>query len=347
MTYLTFSSVSDHSTRYYKLHYDPNELNPIIGTITSTSTFACIISLPFAGYLASIPFTGLQSCVRVSITLIFLSNVCRSIPTLLDEIPDNIISYNIDTISNQSDSKRFWTLLVFLYFSQILNGFGGGFILSIVSKLSSIWFPEKQRGTATGIGLAGASVGYCLISLIAPLIVHGDSNRFKYLLFVMLGMSTILLIVGWIYFPVKPDKLPSVASQNALASGIIANPSDCGENDDINSQILLHGQRSNYDTNETSGLEAGKDKSTIVSRSLGLNEHIKLFFHQLYVLLKQKNSVELVVFLFCMFTIEKKYSIIIDVYIKTLFNHNRCLLYFLVDFKLVYTAGLQQPYKVI
>ena len=66
----------------------------------------------------------------------------------------------------------------FLFASSVVLAFSTPFLLSATTQLASVWFGEKERGTATAIAVAanqfGLMIGYPLARLIVP---AGDVNE--------------------------------------------------------------------------------------------------------------------------------------------------------------------------
>ncbi|ETO18573.1 hypothetical protein RFI_18690 [Reticulomyxa filosa] len=85
------------------------------------------------------------------------------------------------------------------------------------TKLSAIWFPESQRGLATGfaasMNIGGNAVGFVLGPLLVP-----RGENFGLLLYVTLLMVGVVFVMIWCYFPARPQVMPNKAAHKALLS---------------------------------------------------------------------------------------------------------------------------------
>ncbi|XP_023215370.1 disrupted in renal carcinoma protein 2 homolog isoform X2 [Centruroides sculpturatus] len=130
-----------------------------------------------------------------------------------------------------------------IHVAQILNGIAGVIVTGAPSLLSSIWFPTKQRTTATSISILCNYMGVCLGFLLGPVIldtsglppcfnetwgnlthgcinytseqlktfVHNHTQRIMCLMYFECILAALVLLLICIYFPGKPP-LPPTAS---------------------------------------------------------------------------------------------------------------------------------------
>ena len=207
-TWFTFSSVPDQVEEYYHLKEPKSgQVNSTIDLLLNWGPIWFLPAAPICAYILSYPISGLKITTKIAVILLFLGNIIRCIPCLLDELP--FIDYNIN--------NGFWHTLIFLHIGNILNAIAGPFVMGPPSKLSVIWFPEKQRNTATAISAVANTFGNCIAFLLGPLLVTKASDIPK-LLYVDLALATIPTICILFYFPYAPSKVPTVAAKNALLS---------------------------------------------------------------------------------------------------------------------------------
>jgi len=90
--------------------------------------------------------------------------------------------------------------------AQFLNAMAGAWTMSLPAKLSAVWFPEKERSTATAIAVVSNSLG-AACGYLGPYFPSISSY-----LAVQLALSSSLLVCFLIHFPYKPMQAPSATS---------------------------------------------------------------------------------------------------------------------------------------
>ena len=208
-TWFTFSSVPTQVEEYYHLKLPSNgDVNGTIDLLLNWGPIMAFPSIPLTAYILLFPVKGLKYSIKLSTSLVFIGCLIRCIPTILSFLLPST-AYSI--------SNSFWNTLIFLHIGQILNAIAGVIIMSAPSKLSVIWFPERERKFATGcLGIAGA-LGNCFSFLCGPYLVD-TATDIKYMLYLDLFLAFIPFICIIIYFPDFPTKLPSKAAKCALLS---------------------------------------------------------------------------------------------------------------------------------
>ncbi|MDR0823199.1 MAG: MFS transporter [Endomicrobium sp.] len=89
-------------------------------------------------------------------------------------------------------------------FSRFLLAAGSAPIFPTDLKIVSLWFPDKERSSATGIYISGASAG----AIIAPLIIPPLAQRFGWeSAFIVAGVGGLLWLFFWIAYYNNPDIL--------------------------------------------------------------------------------------------------------------------------------------------
>ena len=255
-SWFTFSSIPDQVTDYYHLGARKSgKINPVIDLLLNWGPIMFLPVTPFAAYILSYPFKGLQYTVRIALTLIFFGNLIRSIPTIL--------SYHfLPFCQNYQINDDFWNTLIFLHIGQMLNAAAGPFVMSPPTKLSVLWFPQHQRNTATAIGFVCGPFGVCIGYLMGPAIVQ-HSSQFGNLLLVELLMVLIPFICCMVYFPIAPNKLPTHASRRALIALPLKNENDISDSNTSDSNSNGDGGGS-----VSLGIENGVNNDKIINSAL-------------------------------------------------------------------------------
>ena len=110
----------------------------------------------------------------------------------------------------------------------ILNGSMGPFVVTMPSVVSSLWFSPNERTLATGLSWLMLESGNALGFIIGPLMVHSPNinetevsnvthakevSRIKYevmnFMFLHAGLCGFLFLLVILYYPSRPDSLPS------------------------------------------------------------------------------------------------------------------------------------------
>ncbi|MFX1453998.1 MAG: MFS transporter [Promethearchaeota archaeon] len=91
---------------------------------------------------------------------------------------------------------------------QIGIGISQPFILNSITKLSSNWFPESERTTATGLSLISQFLGIAFGILITPILVPGNDLGLMLLIY-----GIIAIISGILFLIFAKDKPPSPPSE--------------------------------------------------------------------------------------------------------------------------------------
>ena len=151
-----------------------------------------------------------------------------------------------------TDARLF---LASCHICSILNGIAGVTIMAAPPLISSLWFPQNERTTATSINQAGNMLGNGLSMLIGPALVmvnetnSNDTSKFDYLsnfgiqlikipfnrdkedikhdintyMYVDAAIAAILFTLFCIYYPSRPEFAPtatSVISRTTFSTGI-------------------------------------------------------------------------------------------------------------------------------
>lgn len=212
-TWFTFSSCPNEVEDYYHLsNAGEGKVNSVIDLLLNWGPIIFMIVTPFTAYILSYPMVGLQFSVRLAVTILFIANFCRCIPCMLA----SNFAHSMLGIHYEIDND-FWHTLIFLHSAQILNAIAGPLVMGPPSKLSVIWFPTNERSTATGIAALSNTCGYCFGFLMGPLMVKAG-NDIPLLLYTDLALAFIPFVFIWMYFPMAPKMLPSIAAKYALLS---------------------------------------------------------------------------------------------------------------------------------
>ena len=98
-----------------------------------------------------------------------------------------------------------WIFLIHL--GHIMIGIIGPPVMSTPPRLSSVWFPPKQRTFATAMMVMAQSVGISMGFIIVPYLTrHYDIHT---MLYVTAEMALFVALIATIYFPPRPPSPPS------------------------------------------------------------------------------------------------------------------------------------------
>ena len=101
---------------------------------------------------------------------------------------------------------------------QALNGMAGPVIMNAPPQLAALWFPPRERASATAVGWGasciGVSIGYVMGPLLAP---TPDTVPDLMRVLAILGLALLLLSLS---FPAAPSVAPS-ASASADKLGFV------------------------------------------------------------------------------------------------------------------------------
>ena len=98
-----------------------------------------------------------------------------------------------------------WLFLIHL--GHIMVGMVGPPVMSTPPRLSSVWFPPKQRTFATAMMVMAQSVGLAMGFIIVPFLTrHYDIRT---MLYVSAEMGLFIAVLATIYFPARPPTPPS------------------------------------------------------------------------------------------------------------------------------------------
>ncbi|XP_046862071.1 solute carrier family 49 member 4-like isoform X2 [Xenia sp. Carnegie-2017] len=199
----TFSPIETTARAVYKWDGWVIDLIAALGSITF-----CVSMLPFSWIM---DVKGLRFTVLLAAAMQVVGTVLRVLP-----------------------AGKMKILTPLIYCGQIISCLGGPVCMAAPPLLSSTWFPQHQRTTATAISTVAAYIGFSLSFLIGPAFVDdvkdsnavkiGDNYRLntteekKYekqintLLYFEASVQTILFFVILAYFPSKPPKPPSLSA---------------------------------------------------------------------------------------------------------------------------------------
>ena len=99
-----------------------------------------------------------------------------------------------------------WWLILF-HIGHIMIAFVGIAIQMAPPRLSSVWFPPKQRAFATAVTTLAESMGITIAFIALPYITRQYSIHT--MLYVQAEMSIFVALLATIYFPPKPSTPPS------------------------------------------------------------------------------------------------------------------------------------------
>ena len=144
---------------------------------------------------------GFQQAVALGVTLIFAGSLIRSVPSICSE----------DFRQSQ------WSMLL-LHIGQILNAAAGPLCMGTESRLSCLWFREKERATATGIAVTASGVGTTVGFLLGPAVVRTPA-LVPHLLYLEAALVAVPFLCFLVHYPAQPTRPPSAAAAAIRAQG--------------------------------------------------------------------------------------------------------------------------------
>ena len=127
----------------------------------------------------------------------------------------------IPTLFFESGSPPFYVVPL-VHVAQICNAAVGPLTMATPTLLSSVWFPEHERATATAVAIVSNNFG-SLIGFFAPFVVGSDPNNTKLLLWVHFAVVCCCSTLVFCYFPEKPPTPPSSSSRAEISLSRPAN----------------------------------------------------------------------------------------------------------------------------
>ena len=98
-----------------------------------------------------------------------------------------------------------------MHLGHILIGYAGLPVMILPPKISSVWFPPKERVFATAVAVTFQSVGVALGFVMNPYITQVYDIRT--MLIVQAELSVFIAIFFTIYFPPRPPTPPSASAE--------------------------------------------------------------------------------------------------------------------------------------
>ena len=102
----------------------------------------------------------------------------------------------------------YWIILI--HIGQLLNGFVGVPIMTIPTKLSSMWFPPKERTFATAVTNTAQALGVAIGFVTVPYLTR--TYDIHTMLYVEAEIALFIALLATIYFPSRPPTPPSVSA---------------------------------------------------------------------------------------------------------------------------------------
>ena len=195
LSWFSFSSLSQETLEeYFGQRMTPGAINlflnwgPIIG----------VLVYPLQRILAARK-GGFRSCVVLGIALSVLSAVTRTTPII------------VSTLCGDSSYRQGLPAFICYHTAQILNAAVGPLIMSSVTQLSVIWFPENERTTATAVAQTSNGLGMA-VGFLAPLTIARSESQTASIFYLTAALTAIPVVCSLAYFPEAPEFAPSAAA---------------------------------------------------------------------------------------------------------------------------------------
>ena len=180
IVYFTFSSTPAASITW--LGSDEADEHTI-DLLLSWGSIFFLVAAPPTAWLCSRP-NGLRYTLIIGSFLSLLSCLIRLIPVFFSTL---LMPYAI----------------YFAHTGQIINALCGPAVMSTVSLLSSLWFPQNERVSATMIAWISNGAGFAIGFLIGPILAP-SGDAFPRLLICESLLTVIPFVCILVYFPGAP-----------------------------------------------------------------------------------------------------------------------------------------------
>lgn len=194
LTWFTFSSIDADVMKEY---FGDKMTSRQIDLLLNWGPIIAVLCFPIQAHVLNQRTNGLQKSIVLGALLVFLGNIIRIMPIWVDQ-----------------DFRTSKMAFAFYHLGQISNAAAGCFIMSAVTRLSSVWFAEKERVTATAIAQMSNGVGTTIGFVLGPLLVK-ESADVPRLMWLGLVVSTFTTVCVCVHFPSEPSKAPSVAAMRS------------------------------------------------------------------------------------------------------------------------------------
>ena len=102
----------------------------------------------------------------------------------------------------------YWIILI--HIGHLLNGIVGVPVMTIPTKLSSVWFPPRERTFATSVTNTAQALGVAVGFITVPYLTR--TYDIHTMLYVEAEIALFIALLATIYFPARPPTPPSVSA---------------------------------------------------------------------------------------------------------------------------------------
>mmetsp|Transcript_20528 Transcript_20528/g.33906 ORF Transcript_20528/g.33906 Transcript_20528/m.33906 type:complete len:434 (-) Transcript_20528:27-1328(-) len=188
MCWLTYSSVDiEVVDSYFNDGFTPASVNMLL----NWGSIMGMIVFPFQCWIVSQKNGFYKACMMGA-----LCGLCANISRI------------IPVIAGESARRSSWAY-VSASIGQMFNALVGPLCMATTSRLSRIWFEEKERTFSTAIAVVGNGIGTNAAFIIGPYATTGK-NGFGDLLYFEFALSLVPIVLWTIYFPKHPADIPEV-----------------------------------------------------------------------------------------------------------------------------------------
>ncbi|XP_018570609.1 feline leukemia virus subgroup C receptor-related protein 2-like [Anoplophora glabripennis] len=136
-----------------------------------------------------------------------------------------IISTGLTLIGNVvkmagAEPNKFYVIMI----GQAFCAVGQIFVLSIPSKVASVWFGANEVSTACAIAVLGTQLGAAIGSVLPPFLVKSDNDsdvgdNLYNMMMVNAILSCVVFVIVIVFFRARPDIPPSQSQLQILQEG--------------------------------------------------------------------------------------------------------------------------------
>jgi len=190
MMAISFGPVAPQAAEYYGVSGDMIDLFPIIGmSINFPGMFIAVYCIDKFGIKAGLRYGS--TCLMVGAAIRCLS----TFPAYEEKI---------------DQTTKFW--LTFL--GQAIIALGHPFLITMSTKVSQVWFSEKERILSTAAMAGAPALGAAIGSVVTPFIVNKRAGNIPVLNVVYPALGLVGFILAWLAVPTPhPHTPPSLSAQ--------------------------------------------------------------------------------------------------------------------------------------
>jgi sugar phosphate permease len=196
LVWISLSPITKLSKEYYGIS------TATVDLLLNYGTILYVAAAPFASQFGSTP-QGLRRMILLAAWLEALAALLRVVP----ELPGGIH----DALHREGAAGGVTGAVVLLHIGAILNAVACPPVAVTCTKLSCVWFGERERTSVTALAVVANNAGTAAGMLFAPYLVS-EANDMPKLMWLQLAYTFAGLVACLVYLPAMPPTHPSPAA---------------------------------------------------------------------------------------------------------------------------------------